>query len=108
MSIFTKVVWLIKWWTLTEEDLVLPSLAILIDENKQLTTTQLIQLLREKLIPGRNDTIQLPNRKDDKFSQKVRNLISHKTLESKWYIKKVGRNLIEITDLWKEFVTNNK
>jgi|TARA_Y100000294_G_C8558617_1_gene338121 RNA polymerase sigma factor (sigma-70 family) len=46
-------------------------------------TKDLIKKLRTELKPDGEDTIVLINRMDDKFSQKVRNLRSHKTLEKK-------------------------
>ena len=42
-----------------------------------------IKKLRKEMKPNGEDTIILINRTDDKFSQKVRNLRSHKTLEKK-------------------------
>ena len=47
--------------------------------------------------PVGEDTIILANRSDDKFSQKVRNLRSHKTLEKKKLVKVIDNKFV-ITD----------
>ena len=65
---------------ITERDLILPALISISEQTSGLTTTQLIQTLREKMTPQGRDLEILTGRKDDVFSQKVRNLISHKTI----------------------------
>lgn len=68
---------------ISEKDLILPSLYLLSQEtNKKLSTTDLRTKLRELLSPGGEDLQQLAGRNDDKFSQKVRNLRTHRTLEN--------------------------
>lgn len=68
---------------ISERDLILPSLYFINNaENKILHTSDLISQLRELLRPSGEDLEILNNRVDDKFSQKVRNLKSHDTLES--------------------------
>lgn len=67
---------------ITEADLVLPALLCIEGGNPELSTTQLQQCLRALLQPRGEDLEILAGRKDDKFSQKVRNLRSHETLES--------------------------
>ena len=63
---------------ITEKELILPALKALKDApNGTLTTTQLIQTLRNELKPTGDDLTILKDRSDDKFSQKVRNLKSH-------------------------------
>ena len=63
-----------------EKELILPALSILESKPDGLTTTELIAALRERLKPEGKDTELLSGRKDDIFSQKVRNLISHKSI----------------------------
>lgn len=69
----------------TERDLILPALTILDDANSEVSTTELSQRLRKVIKPQGDDLDILSRRKDDKFSQKVRNLRSHKTLEEHSY-----------------------
>jgi len=64
----------------SESELVLPTLHLLRATPGGLTTTELIAELRETLEPSGHDTEQLDGRNDDRFSQKVRNLVSHDTL----------------------------
>lgn len=67
----------------SEPELVIPALEILavFDE---LTTTEIMTLLRQELNPTGADLEILAARHDDRFSQKVRNLTgSHRTLEKK-------------------------
>ncbi|OIJ14258.1 hypothetical protein BKP35_07085 [Anaerobacillus arseniciselenatis] len=70
----------------SEQDLVKPALKQIF-LNGKITTTKLIQALRNELKPSGRDLEIIKGRKDDYFSQKVRNLKSHKTLEkTKWAI----------------------
>lgn len=65
-----------------ERDLVLPALyCISRADKKTLSTSALIGQLRDLLRPAGDDLEKLENRGDDRFSQKVRNLRSHRTLE---------------------------
>lgn len=71
---------------ISEAELILPSLFLLNQaENRSLTTTELSEALRELLKPTGDDLTLLKNRRDDKFSQKVRNLVSHNTLQRLGY-----------------------
>lgn len=67
---------------ITEADLVLPALLCIQQGSPELSTTQLQQRLRHILQPRGEDLEVLAGRNDDKFSQKVRNLRSHETLEA--------------------------
>ena len=67
----------------SEYDLTIPSLKIIANAKYGIVTQKLIKSLRLALTPNGEDTLILANRSDDKFSQKVRNLKSHKTLEKK-------------------------
>jgi hypothetical protein len=87
----------------SESDLIIPALEIIADQPDGIGTNDLIPLLRRQLKPSGDDLILLANRTDDRFSQKVRNLKSHDTLErrglarfddGKYYATDVGRNLV--------------
>ena len=67
----------------TEADLIPFALQILNENPGGVDTSKLIENLRQKMQPSEHDLEILSNRNDDKFSQKVRNLKSHKTLENK-------------------------
>lgn len=73
---------------ITEPDFILPALYA-IDEHPDITTGELIIELEEILNPQGEDAEILANRTDTKFSQIVRNLVSHDTL--------VARNLATYT-----------
>ena len=65
----------------SERDLVLPALVLLEQSAAGLSTTDLIRGLADILRPDGPDIRILANRSDTYFSQKVRNLVSHRTLE---------------------------
>ena len=68
----------------SESELIVPALKILanpIHREEGVTTTTLIGELRTKLKPSGHDVEIIDGRSDDYFSQKVRNLKSHNTLE---------------------------
>lgn len=68
---------------ISERELILPALWCMHRvEGQVISTTALMQCLRDVLRPSGEDLSILAGRTDDKFSQKVRNLRSHKTLES--------------------------
>ena len=68
---------------ITEPDLILPALYI-INRIPGITTSDLIQELREIFSPTGEDAVILQGRNDDKFSQIVRNLVSHHTLDQRY------------------------
>lgn len=73
---------------IAEGELILPALHfIYLSENGSLDTTMLQQQLRQLMHPVGEDSKILSGRQDDKFSQKVRNLVSHRTLDKKNYAK---------------------
>ena len=67
---------------ISEPELVVPALRI-IAINPGITTSNLIKKLVDDLRPTGEDLEILNDRKDTKFSQKVRNLRSHKTLDQR-------------------------
>jgi hypothetical protein len=69
--------------TFSESDLVIPALEIIAAHPDGIDTSGLLSLLRRQLKPTGEDLEILAGRNDDKFSQKVRNLKSHDTLEKK-------------------------
>lgn len=89
----------------SENDLIFPALQLLNQAlHRGLSTTQLIEQLRERLQPTGHDIEIIKGRKDDYFSQKVRNLKSHNTLTQKglatyisgyWAITTAGRKYLD-------------
>lgn len=67
---------------ISEQELVIPALRI-IDENPGISTSDLISKLTDELRPAGEDLEILGGRSDTKFSQKVRNLVAHKTLDQR-------------------------
>jgi len=63
-----------------ETDLLVPVLRLLDDSpTDSLTMTDLISMLEERFHPEGADAQMLENRNDTRFSQIVRNIVSHKT-----------------------------
>ena len=65
----------------SEPELILPALVLLVQNPAGLTTSDLIRDLTLILKPDGPDMEILAGRQDRYFSQKVRNLVSHRTLE---------------------------
>ena len=82
----------------TDYNLIIPALSTInLEKNNIISTSKLINNLKNfSKIPDTEKEI-LKNRSDDKFSQKIRNLISHKVLE-KYNLAKSSRNKIELTN----------
>jgi len=76
---------------ITEPDLVLPSLYI-IQKQPGITTGELIGELRAIFNPVGEDAEILQGRSDDKFSQIVRNLVSHHTLDQRLGYTSLGES----------------
>lgn len=80
----------------SEDQIVLVVLEI-IKDHPGIRTSELIDEARRIMKPSGEDLEILDNRNDDKFSQKVRNIKSHDTIESlvrtegernrRWYLK---------------------
>ena len=77
----------------TESELIPAAVKIILKETNGIETKDLIIELRNLMIPSGEDLERLSNRSDDKFSQKVRNLKSHKTLENKGYSRFFDKNI---------------
>lgn len=71
---------------IAESDLIVPALELLVETPfaaDGASVTDLIPHLRGSLRPRGHDAETMPNRADDYFSQKVRNLLCHRTLEKR-------------------------
>ena len=84
----------------TEEELIDPALFVLNEYGGPISTSTLISELNNLLHPEGDDAEILFGRNDTKFSQKVRNLISHKSLIPKYadYLKDSKTAKITIND----------
>lgn len=92
---------------ITETELILPSLYLMSLNNGVITTTELIQKLRDIMKPTGEDLQILAGRNDDKFSQKVRNLIAHRTFKRFGYAE-YDAGQICITNDGKLHLKNNQ
>ena len=93
---------------ISETELILPSLLIMSLNDGEITTSELIIKLREILNPQGEDIKVLDGRNDDKFSQKVRNLTAHRTLERFDYARyKQQLRSHKITQQGREYLQNN-
>ncbi|MBP5504020.1 MAG: hypothetical protein J6Y24_14650 [Bacteroidales bacterium] len=86
----------------TENYLTYPAIIALGNNSGTISTTELISVLTQYLHPDGKDAEILSNRKDTTFSQKVRNLKAHKTLQKLgfanitddgWMFTETGYNL---------------
>lgn len=92
---------------ITESQLVLPALYLLSkSENGFVSTSDLISQLTEVMHPTGQDADILAGRADTYFSQKVRNLKSHKTLYKQGYAINVEDGF-EITNKGRDYVSKN-
>lgn len=100
----------------TEKDLIIPALQIIAEETYGVTTTMLIDKLTEKLKPCGRDIEILKGRNDTVFSQKARNLISHKSIakyvdveNGKMFINDLGLLYIadNVDDEYSPYIENN-
>jgi len=87
-----------------EDDIVIPSLYVIRNaEDGTISTTDLIKELRRHLRLSERDKEILQGRKDDRFSQTVRNLVSHKKLVNQGYAEFVN-GFFTITDEGLEYL----
>lgn len=83
----------------SEKDLIIPALLELyISDYKSLSTTKLIAALTNRLKPEGEDAEILFGRNDTRFSQKVRNLISHKSLYPAFVDYDAKNHMIKINE----------
>jgi hypothetical protein len=98
---------------ITEPILILPALFI-ISENPGISTSELIVELEHILNPSGEDAEILSGRSDTKFSQLVRNLVSHKTLERFGYATYTSGEsratgvIFQITETGKSYLDENQ
>lgn len=92
---------------ITETELILPSLYLISLNYGTISTSELIQKLRGVMKPTGEDVAILHGRNDDKFSQKVRNLVAHRTFERFDYAK-YDNGYISITEAGKCHLKSNK
>ncbi len=90
----------------SETELILPSLFLMDTWHKGITTSELIKELTEIFQPTGKDVEILTNRKDTKFSQKVRNLKAHNTFERYGYAEYKRGNFF-ITNKGRDFLNKN-
>lgn len=88
---------------ISESDLVLPAL-LFISQNPGISTSELIDSLEIAFRPTGEDAELLEGRSDTKFSQKVRNLVSHHTIDQEGdgftkYERRRGNGYHWITDV---------
>ncbi len=95
---------------ISESDLILPALWCLSKAGKKtLTTSELQKSLRQIMQPQGEDLDILAGRNDDKFSQKVRNLKSHGTLEYPGYAtyeNREGNGYWTLTDAGEKYLSD--
>jgi len=70
-----------------ESELVIPSLEAAARKGGMITMTDLIAEMEAHFQPTGEDTDIIEGRRDTKFSQKVRNLVSHREAESSMFSK---------------------
>ncbi len=91
----------------SENELVLPALLIL-EEKKETKTSELIKKLNELLQPMGHDAHLIPGRQDTYFSQKVRNLKSHNTLQRQKLANYRNDGSWRLTHKGREFISANE
>lgn len=70
-----------------ERDLVIPALRAAVDAGGEITMTTLTAELTSQFQPDGEDAEIILGRQDSKFSQKVRNLVSHRTVSTSMFEK---------------------
>ena len=90
-----------------ETDLVVPALLAIGQHSNGLATEDLIPILTEIMRPEGKDATLLTGRKDTHFSQKVRNLKSHDTLERKG-LAEYHDGLFHITPRGREYLAGDQ
>lgn len=95
-----------KIWS--EEELICPALYELNKYEQGLTTSQLIKILINTLNPVGKDAEIIPNRKDTFFSQKVRNLVSHKTIYPEFTDYYADASLLKINENGRKYLISSE
>lgn len=96
---------------ITERELILPAL-YLMSIHPEISTSELIVELAEIFRPTGEDAAILAGRSDTKFSQIVRNLVAHKTLDVRTgfaiYDRRGNNGYFSITGQGREFLESNQ
>ena len=92
---------------ITESELILPALYLMKRNGGSIDTSLLIDLLTKLMKPEGRDAEILAGRSDTYFSQKIRNLKSHNTLEKHKYATYNG-SCYTITKIGVRFVEDNE
>lgn len=92
----------------SEENLIDPALFAIYKHNGSLTTGQLIKVLTDELNPSGADMEILFGRKDTRFSQKVRNLVSHRTICPKYTDYDTSSSMLTLNDNGRERLVKSK
>ena len=92
--------------SIEEKNLILPALYV-IKENGTINTTNLIKELEILFKPSGEDAEILRNRRDTKFSQKVRNLKSHRETNNMWQWTNYKKGIYSITNIGREYLNAN-
>ena len=92
-----------------ERDLVIPALRAAVARGGEITTTKLIDVLEDEFEPSGDDAEIIDGRQDTYFSQKVRNLISHRETNTSMFTKGYAEydapsESIRITDAGRAFL----
>lgn len=97
---------------ISEAQLFKPALQIIADHQNGITTSQLIRQLGIVMKPAGEDLHILKDRNDVKFTQKVRNLISHRYSKNSiikngyvQYIKSYPSGILKITSKGRSFLS---
>lgn len=92
---------------ISEKALILPALYI-INQYGEARTSDLIRELTILFAPTGEDAEILEGRNDTKFSQKVRNLVSHRSINKMDAYTTFIDNTYKLTDCGKEFLSKNQ
>ena len=92
-----------------ENQLVIPALRAAIEVGGEISMTQLIARLIELFEPTGEDAEIIEGRQDSKFSQKVRNLVSHRSSSTSMFSRGYAEyhsssESISITELGRRFI----
>lgn len=91
-----------------ESNLIMPALKLLNSApGGEMLTSDLIERLENELAPKGEDNAILDGRNDTKFSQKVRNLKSHKTLERRGFAERI-KDGFRITPIGRNYLKTKK
>ena len=94
----------------SEKELIFPALYEIYKNKGRIMTKDLIDALIETLEPGEEDMKILFGRNDTKFSQKVRNLVSHNTLCPQYanYVKEENGAYLILNDKGKKYLQDSQ